>query len=50
MFRAVKIRLLPTPEQEQLFWKSAGAARWAWNEFLAANAEIYREYKKSGGL
>lgn len=50
MIRAVKIRLLPTPEQEQLFWKSAGAARWAWNAFLAANDELYRAWKESGGL
>jgi len=31
MIRSYKIRLLPTPEQEQLLWKHAGAARFIWN-------------------
>ena len=35
MLRGKKIRLLPTPEQEILFWKSAGTSRWAYNYFLA---------------
>ncbi|MDY4473937.1 helix-turn-helix domain-containing protein, partial [Mitsuokella sp.] len=34
MLRGKKIRLLPTPEQEILFWKSAGTSRWAYNYFL----------------
>lgn len=42
--RAVKIRLLPTSEQEILFWKSAGTARWAYNYFLAENERVYREF------
>jgi putative transposase len=44
MHRAVKIRLLPTPEQEKLFWKSAGTARWAYNYFLSENEKIYQEF------
>ena len=44
MVKAVKIRLLPTPEQEQLFWKSAGVARWAYNYFLGLNEELYHEH------
>ena len=28
MLIAKKVRLLPTPEQESLFWQSAGTARW----------------------
>lgn len=32
-----KIRLNPTKEQKELFWKSAGTARWAYNYFLAEN-------------
>lgn len=44
MFRAVKIRLLPTPEQEKLFWRSAGTARWAYNYFLSENQRIYKEF------
>ena len=31
MITAKKIRLLPTPEQEQQLWKSAGTARFAYN-------------------
>ena len=43
MQRAMKIRLLPTREQEILFWKSAGTARWAYNYFLSANEQVYKE-------
>lgn len=39
--------LLPTKEQEELFWKSVGAARWAYNYFLAENDRVYRETKKT---
>ena len=46
MHRAVKIRLLPTREQEILFWKSAGTARWAYNYFLDANEQAYREGRR----
>lgn len=48
MFRGRKIRLLPTKEQELLFWKSAGTARWAYNYFLAENEAAYRAYLKRG--
>ena len=34
MIMARKIRLLPTPEQEILFFKSAGTARFAHNYFV----------------
>lgn len=34
MILAVKIRLLPTTEQEELFFKSAGTARFAHNFFV----------------
>lgn len=44
MLRAVKIRLLPTPEQEKLFKKSAGTARWSYNYFLSENQRIYKEF------
>ncbi|MGL4372244.1 MAG: helix-turn-helix domain-containing protein, partial [Turicibacter sp.] len=30
-----KIKLTPTKEQEILFWKSVGTARWAYNYFLS---------------
>lgn len=47
MYRAMKIRLLPTAEQEVLFRKSAGAARWAYNYFLSENQRVYKETGKS---
>ena len=46
MFLAKKIRLIPTKEQEILFWKSAGTARWAYNYFLAENQRVYDEEKR----
>ena len=48
MQRGIKIRLLPTTEQEVLFWKSAGTARWAYNYFLSENERIYKEYLANG--
>ena len=46
MIMAVKIRLRPTSEQEALFWKSAGTARWAFNYFLAENQKQYEAFKR----
>ena len=43
-----KIRLLPTKEQEVLFWKSAGTARWAYNFFLSENENAYAKYLENG--
>lgn len=43
-----KIRLKPTPEQEILFRKSAGVARWAYNYFLSENERVYQEYLANG--
>lgn len=48
MLKAKKIRLKPTPEQEVLFWKSAGVSRWAYNYFLSENEKTYREYLDNG--
>ena len=48
MLRAIKIRLKPTKEQETLFWKSAGTARWAYNYFLSENERVYNEYLVNG--
>ena len=48
MLRAIKIRLKPTKEQETLFWKSAGTARWAYNHFLSENKRVYNEYLANG--
>lgn len=46
MLIATKIKLKPTKEQELLFWKSAGVARWAYNYFLAECENHYAEYLK----
>lgn len=45
---STKIRIIPTPEQEQLFWKSAGVARWAYNSYLGINENLYRTSKATG--
>lgn len=47
MILSRKIRLKPTPEQEILFWKSAGVARWTFNFYLAENERIWKEYLDS---
>ena len=39
MLLAKKIRILPTPEQEVQFWKTAGAARWAHNYVVHSKNE-----------
>ena len=46
MLRGIKIRLLLTAEQEILFRKSAGTARWAYNYFLSENQRTYQETGK----
>ena len=43
MIKAVKIRLLPTPEQEILLNKSVGVARFTYNWGLSKWQEIYKE-------
>ena len=43
-----KIRLKPTHEQEILFHKSAGAARWAYNYCLSEKERVYKEYLDAG--
>ena len=48
MLISKKIRLKPTPEQEILFRKSAGVARWSYNFFLSENDRIYKEYLANG--
>ena len=46
MLTAVKIRLKPTKEQEVLFRKSCGVARWSYNYFLAESMNYYKETGK----
>ena len=47
MLLASRIKLKPTSEQEILFWKSAGTARWAYNYFLAESERIYKEENRT---
>ena len=44
MKTGIRIRLKPTKEQEILFLKSAGVARWSYNYFLITQAKVYEEY------
>jgi len=44
MLVAMRIRLKPDKEQEALFWKSAGVARWSYNYFLSESERHYSEY------
>ena len=48
MLRAVRIKLNPTPEQEILFWKSAGTARWAYNFYLSEKERVYHDNGMNG--
>ena len=48
MLRAIRIKLNPTPEQEILFWKSAGTARWAYNFYISEKERVYHEYLTNG--
>ena len=41
-----KIRLIPTEEQEILFRKSCGVARWAYNYYLGEKQRVYNEWKQ----
>lgn len=48
MLLSKKIRLKPTPEQEVLFWKSAGVSRWAYNYYISENERVWQEYLANG--
>lgn len=52
MIRAHRIRLNPTAEQDQYFWRSAGVARFTWNWALAEynNALVRGEKPKLAAL
>ncbi|GAC42130.1 transposase and inactivated derivative [Paenibacillus popilliae ATCC 14706] len=43
MILGKKVRIKPTPEQEEQLWRSAGTARWAYNWTLARQEENYRD-------
>ena len=46
MIRTLKIRLLPTPEQEQMFWNHIGAVRFIYNYMLAEQERRYEAGEK----
>lgn len=48
MLMAKKIRLKPTEEQINLFIKSCGVARWAYNFMLSEKERVYNEYLSNG--
>lgn len=48
VIRTRRIRLKPTPEQEVLFRKSAGVARWAYNFLISEKERVYKEYLDNG--
>ena len=48
MIRTYKIRLFPTKEQEQLFYKHIGACRFIWNWGLDTQINYYKYYPQKG--
>lgn len=48
MLMGKMIKLNPTPEQEILFRKSAGVARWSYNYLIAERERVYKEYLDNG--
>lgn len=46
MYRAVKVRIYPTDEQESYLAQCFGNARWLWNYMLNATTEAYKETGK----
>ena len=49
LYKAVKVRLYPTPEQEVLLAQHFGCARWWWNFALNKSIETYKETGKGIG-
>jgi putative transposase len=49
LHKAVKVRLYPTLEQQQLLAQHFGCARWWWNYALNKSVETYKETGKSLG-
>jgi putative transposase len=47
MIKSIKIRILPTKEQEKLMFKTINICRFAYNWGLNYSNEYYKEYKKS---
>ena len=47
MILAKKVRLHPTPLQEQKLWQSAGVSRWAYNFALDIKQKTYKQTGKA---
>ena len=46
MFKGYKVRIYPSKEQEQLFWKHIGACRYIWNYMLDVQSKRYENNEK----
>lgn len=46
MIKSLKIRLIPTPEQEQMMWKHVGCSRFIWNYMLDLQKARYAAGEK----
>lgn len=46
MYKGYKVRLFPTPEQEELMWKHVYAKRFLWNKLIEIQRNAYRDEKK----
>ena len=42
-YNTIKVRLCPTPEQEELFQKTFGCCRYIWNQMLSDHERFYEE-------
>lgn len=42
-YNTIKVRLYPTPEQEELFQKTFGCCRYIWNQMLSDHERFYLE-------
>lgn len=47
MIKAKKVRLLPTKEQEEMFFKCSNIARFSYNYSLALRIRYYKMFKKT---
>jgi len=46
MYRAIKLRIYPTDEQESYLARCFGNTRWLWNHMLNATTTEYKETGK----
>ena len=42
-YTTIKVRLYPTPAQEELFEKTFGCCRYIWNQILSDQRRFYEE-------